>query len=98
MEAGTHVFSHSGPTNTKLRVHLGLDIPESSADLAAAALSRLRVCNEYLLWKQGKIAIFDTNKPGRIPDGVQPALINGSTVLDFAFDPFDNNRKWLMAS
>jgi len=40
----------------------------------------------------GKIAIFDTNKPGRIPDGVQPALINGSTVLDFAFDPFDNNR------
>ena len=46
----------------------------------------------------GKIAIFDTYKPGRIPDGVQPALINGSTVLDFAFDPFDNNRKWLMAS
>ena len=46
----------------------------------------------------GKIAIFDTNKPGRIPDGVQPALINGSTVLDFAFDPFDNNRKWLKAT
>ena len=59
MEAGTHVFSHSGPSNTKLRVHLGLDIPDSSANLSAAAISRMRVCNEYLQWKQGQMTIFD---------------------------------------
>lgn len=40
----------------------------------------------------GKLAIFETRKPGRIPDGVLPVLINGTTVLDFAFDPFDNRR------
>ena len=40
----------------------------------------------------GKLAIFETAKPGRIPDGVIPALINGTTVMDFAFDPFDNGR------
>ena len=40
----------------------------------------------------GKIAIFETSKPGRIPDGVLPVLINGTTVMDFAFDPFDNGR------
>ena len=40
----------------------------------------------------GKIAVFETSKPGRIPDGVVPVLINGTTVMDFAFDPFDNGR------
>ena len=40
----------------------------------------------------GKIAVFETRKPGRIPDGVQPVLINGTSVMDFAFDPFDNSR------
>ena len=40
----------------------------------------------------GKIAVFETKKPGRIPDGVQPVLINGTSVMDFAFDPFDNSR------
>ena len=40
----------------------------------------------------GKIAVFETSKPGRIPDGVLPVLINGTTVMDFAFDPFDNGR------
>lgn len=40
----------------------------------------------------GKLAIFETSKPGRIPDGVTPVLINGTTVLDFAFDPFDRSR------
>ncbi len=40
----------------------------------------------------GKIAVFETRRPGRIPDGVTPVLINGTTVLDFAFDPFDTTR------
>ena len=41
----------------------------------------------------GKIAVFEASRPGRIPDGVQPVLINGATVLDFGFDPFDNTSK-----
>eukprot|EP00095_Tigriopus_kingsejongensis_P005020 maker-scaffold139_size317827-snap-gene-2.28 protein:Tk05020 transcript:maker-scaffold139_size317827-snap-gene-2.28-mRNA-1 annotation:"coronin-7 isoform x3" len=40
----------------------------------------------------GKIAVFETRKPGRIADGVTPVLINATTVMDFAFDPFNNAR------
>lgn len=40
----------------------------------------------------GKLAIFETKRPGRIEAGVTPVLINGTTVLDFAFDPFDKTR------
>ena len=40
----------------------------------------------------GKVAVFDVAKAGRIPDGVMPCLINGATVLDFAWDPFNESR------
>jgi len=40
----------------------------------------------------GKLAIFETKRPGRIEAGVLPVIINGATVLDFAFDPFDKTR------
>ena len=40
----------------------------------------------------GKIAVFETRKTGRIPDGVTPVLINGCNVMDFGFDPFDGSR------
>jgi len=40
----------------------------------------------------GKVAVFETRRPGRIPDGVTPVLINGATLMDFAFDPFDDAR------
>ena len=60
MESGTHVFSHSGATNCKLRIHLALDVPSHSrGNSAAASHSRLRVLNEYLTWKNGDMVIFD---------------------------------------
>lgn len=40
----------------------------------------------------GKIAIFELSKTGRLPDGVIPALVHGSSIMDFCWDPFDNNR------
>lgn len=40
----------------------------------------------------GKIAIFELSKTGKLPDGVIPALVHGSNVMDFAWDPFDTNR------
>uniref|UniRef100_A0A0N8ESA2 Coronin n=1 Tax=Aedes aegypti TaxID=7159 RepID=A0A0N8ESA2_AEDAE len=40
----------------------------------------------------GKIAIFELNKPGRLPDGVIPSLVNGNNIMDFQWDPFDNQR------
>ncbi|EDW06284.2 uncharacterized protein Dmoj_GI21649 [Drosophila mojavensis] len=40
----------------------------------------------------GKIAIFELSRPGRLPDGVIPSLVNGSNVMDFQWDPFDAQR------
>ncbi|KAL1116265.1 hypothetical protein AAG570_005760 [Ranatra chinensis] len=40
----------------------------------------------------GKLAVFELNKPGKLPDGVIPTLVNASNVMDFAWDPFDNSR------
>ena len=40
----------------------------------------------------GKVAVFETSKAGRLPDGVIPSVINGATTLDMAFDPFHTSR------
>ncbi|XP_055843169.1 coronin-7 isoform X2 [Episyrphus balteatus] len=40
----------------------------------------------------GKIAIFELSRPGRLPDGVIPSLVNGSNIMDFQWDPFDSKR------
>ncbi|KAJ8951735.1 hypothetical protein NQ318_012586 [Aromia moschata] len=40
----------------------------------------------------GKIAIFELKKTGKLPDGVIPALVHGSNLMDFTWDPFDNSR------
>uniref|UniRef100_A0A0K2SZ79 Coronin n=1 Tax=Lepeophtheirus salmonis TaxID=72036 RepID=A0A0K2SZ79_LEPSM len=40
----------------------------------------------------GKLAVFEISKSGRIPDGVLPVLINKSNVMDFMWDPFDDNH------
>ncbi|CAG9819814.1 unnamed protein product [Phaedon cochleariae] len=40
----------------------------------------------------GKIAVFELSNTGKLPDGVIPALVHGTNVLDFAWDPFDDRR------
>ncbi|PIK51261.1 Aspartyl/asparaginyl beta-hydroxylase [Apostichopus japonicus] len=50
MHPGTHVWPHTGPTNCRLRSHLGLVVPGGS---------RIRVVNETRTWEEGKVLIFD---------------------------------------
>jgi len=50
MEGGTHVWSHTGPTFTRLRIHLGLVIPNGA---------KMRVGPKTKTWKEGKVLIFD---------------------------------------
>lgn len=40
----------------------------------------------------GKIAVFEFKTPGRLPDGVIPSLVNGSNIMDFQWNPFDNKQ------
>ncbi|XP_044766094.1 aspartyl/asparaginyl beta-hydroxylase isoform X2 [Coccinella septempunctata] len=50
MHPGTHVWAHCGPTNCRLRVHLGLKVPPHTF---------LRVGEEIRGWEDGKLLIFD---------------------------------------
>uniref|UniRef100_H0V9W6 Aspartate beta-hydroxylase n=1 Tax=Cavia porcellus TaxID=10141 RepID=H0V9W6_CAVPO len=51
MHPGTHVWPHTGPTNCRLRMHLGLVIPQDGC--------KIRCANETKMWEEGKVLIFD---------------------------------------
>nr|XP_031297433.1 aspartyl/asparaginyl beta-hydroxylase isoform X2 [Camelus dromedarius] len=51
MHPGTHVWPHTGPTNCRLRMHLGLVIPKEGC--------KIRCANETRAWEEGKVLIFD---------------------------------------
>ncbi|XP_071340499.1 aspartyl/asparaginyl beta-hydroxylase-like isoform X10 [Trachinotus anak] len=51
MQPGTHVWPHTGPTNCRLRMHLGLVIPKQGC--------RIRCTNQTRVWEEGKVLIFD---------------------------------------
>ncbi|KAJ8277668.1 hypothetical protein GJAV_G00078340 [Gymnothorax javanicus] len=51
MQPGTHVWPHTGPTNCRLRMHLGLVIPPQGC--------RIRCTNQTRSWEEGKVLIFD---------------------------------------
>ncbi|XP_061661045.1 aspartyl/asparaginyl beta-hydroxylase-like isoform X4 [Syngnathoides biaculeatus] len=51
MQPGTHVWPHTGPTNCRLRMHLGLVVPEDGC--------RIRCTDRTREWQEGKVLIFD---------------------------------------
>ncbi|NXY84852.1 ASPH hydroxylase, partial [Alcedo cyanopectus] len=51
MHPGTHVWPHTGPTNCRLRMHLGLVIPREGC--------RIRCAQDNRTWEEGKVLIFD---------------------------------------
>lgn len=55
MKPGTHVHAHSGPTNCRLRAHLGIKIPPRQNETSTA----IRVADQYLHWEEGEIFVFD---------------------------------------
>lgn len=50
MKPGVHVWPHCGPTNCRIRAHLGLVIPEGP---------KIRVADETRTWKEGQFIIID---------------------------------------
>jgi len=50
MHPVAHVWPHTGPTNCRIRAHLGLVIPPGP---------RIRVTNETRQWIEGKFIVFD---------------------------------------
>ena len=50
LEPGTQVAPHTGPTNMRLRCHLGIDVPEGCG---------LRVGGTTRKWQEGRCVVFD---------------------------------------
>jgi aspartate beta-hydroxylase len=50
LEPGTHLVAHCGTTNTRLRVHLGIRVPEGAS---------MRVGDERVTWQEGRCVVFD---------------------------------------
>ncbi|XP_055688759.1 aspartyl/asparaginyl beta-hydroxylase isoform X2 [Lutzomyia longipalpis] len=50
MHPGTHIWPHCGPTNCRIRAHLGLHVPPGTF---------IRVAEETKSWREGKMLIFD---------------------------------------
>ena len=48
VEGGTVIPAHAGPTNTRLRAHLGLVVPKKG-DV------HMRIANRTVTWKPGKV-------------------------------------------
>ena len=55
VEGGTVIPAHAGPTNTRLRAHLGLVVPKKG-DV------HMRIANNTVTWKPGKV-----NNTARLP-------------------------------
>lgn len=66
---GTHIETHCGPNNLRLRCHLGLVIPEGN---------EIRVATEARSWQEGKCLVIDDSFDHEVwnrGDGVR-ALLN----------------------
>ena len=51
LRSGTHIIPHSGPTNMRIRVHLGLKIPKTEDKNN----SYMRVADQLLHWQDGEM-------------------------------------------
>jgi hypothetical protein len=50
LQPGVHVQAHCGPTNTRIRLHLGLHVPPGAT---------MRVGTETRTWEEGRCLVFD---------------------------------------
>ena len=51
----THIWPHSGPSNCRLRAHLGLVVPEVTNEDRL----EIRIADKYAHWEEGKFLIID---------------------------------------
>ncbi|XP_071112083.1 aspartyl/asparaginyl beta-hydroxylase-like isoform X2 [Haliotis cracherodii] len=86
MQPGVHVWPHCGPTNCRIRSHLGLVVPPGP---------RIRVGNETREWEEGKFIIFDDSFEHEVwHDGDKFRLV---LIMDFWHPGLSDDLKWKLA-
>ncbi len=86
MSAGTHVTAHCGPTNTRIRCHLGLIVPETSV---------IRVDQEKYHWRELGCFVFDDSFEHEVwnPDAERAVLI-----IDLWHPDLTEEERWALAT
>ena len=88
----THIWPHSGPSNCRLRAHLGLVVPDTSDD---GDRLEIRVADQYAGWEEGKFLIIDDSFEHEIwyrknNGGIRLVLLIDMWHPDLTFDQKTN--------
>ena len=85
MHPGVHVWPHVGPTNCRLRMHLGLKIPDGVS---------LRVADQTRGWEEGKVLVFDDSYEHEVwHNGTETRLI---LIVDVWHPDIPRSRRSLL--
>ncbi|MGI5152091.1 aspartyl/asparaginyl beta-hydroxylase domain-containing protein [Plantactinospora sp. CA-294935] len=80
---GTRIVPHCGGSNARLRVHLGLQVPDGA---------RLRVGDQVLGWQEGRCLVFDDSFEHEVwHDGDRPRVVLLMDVCHPELDPADRD-------
>jgi aspartyl/asparaginyl beta-hydroxylase (cupin superfamily) len=83
LRGGTHIKQHFGPTNTRLRCHIGLVVPEGP---------RIRIGNEIHQWGEGECLLFDDSFQHEVwNDGDRDRLV---LIIDFWHPELTPAERW----
>ena len=66
LRPGRRVLPHTGPTNTRVRAHLGLKVPQGSRQVPP---SRLRIADVVTGWTEGEYLVIDDSFEHEVPFG-----------------------------
>ena len=79
----THIKPHCGPTNTRLRCHLGLSVPPGC---------RIRIGSEIHRWRDGECLVFDDSFEHEVwHDGDEERLV---LIVDFWHPELSEAEIW----
>lgn len=82
LEPGTHIVPHCGHTNTQLRVHLGLQVPDRVS---------IRVGEQLLTWQEGRCIVFDDSYEHEVHhDGDRPRVV---LLMDVLYPALDDDQR-----
>lgn len=85
---GTHITPHCGPSNSRLRLHMGIKVPIGT---------RMRVGNEEFTWEAGKCVIIDDSFEHEVfHTGNEPRVV---LIFDFFHPdlPWDERERILQS-
>jgi aspartyl/asparaginyl beta-hydroxylase (cupin superfamily) len=79
----THIEAHCGPTNTRLRAHLGLAVPDGA---------RIRLGSEMCRWQEGGCLVFDDSFEHEVwnDSATQRAVL----IIDFWHPDLTEAERW----